>query len=152
MSKKRLTIILLIIVVVVWTTIGYKLFHALKGYEQPYSAATITKKREPVFDYANYKIANYEKDPFLSIITDTVTQIEEPVRFVTPKPVPRNMPEYNGLIVNAKFKRKTAIIHWQGQFNMMYENEFVNGVRLVRANDSIATIILDGEKYELKRK
>lgn len=144
-KNKPLTIALVIAVLAIWGTIAYKIAQATNNGNKNIPTASIpvtdTNSRLP----ENYEIAEYTRDPFLSIITDTAT-IPEVAVSVAPavEKKPLIIPEYYGVVQNEK--EKTALIKIKGKLQFLHAGEISGDVKVISIHDDRVVMIVEGQK------
>lgn len=144
-KNKPVTIALLIAVLVIWGTIAYKIVQATNtGVTKiPPIPTRATNTTDQVSE--NYEIAEYTRDPFLSIITDTAT-VPEVVQPTTPTPEkkPIVIPEYYGVVQNEK--EKTALLKIKGKLQFLHTGEMNGDVKVVSIYEDKVVLLVEGQR------
>jgi len=146
MKKKQQNILLLSAVIFVWGWICVKIYNNLSGNDDSHRNidTIVTGKNDTL--QSDYEIHTYNRDPFLSILTDTVTVQEidtaKKQKLILSPPKPVSLPTYYGYIVTGK--SRTAILKFDNKKTIfLKEKEKYNDFRLVFiSSDSV--ILLSG--------
>lgn len=148
-KNKRVIIMLVLATLVIWGTIIYKVMNVISA--KPSKANTsIAKPLKKEKTDEDYTISYYERDPFLSILTDTATFVDEPKIKDIPqlKPIinyPK--PEYCGQIKNDV--NTLAIIKIDGRYHMLEKGQKDSLLKVLNVRDTVITILYHNEKLTL---
>ncbi len=149
-KNKKLTIILIIAVVIIWGTIVYKFLSSVG--EKPSVKKNIgfvaPRQYKPDSDYV---LGTIERDPFLSILTDTAIIIEDTIKNIHTPPIRNNVnypkPVYCGLIRNEH--TNMAIIKVDNQYHFLEKGKKDSVFKVLNIKDSIVVILYHGQKISL---
>lgn len=151
-KNKKVIILLVVATLAIWGTIIYKVINVINA--KPSTAITTlvkpSKKEKPDDDYT---ISYYERDPFLSILKDTATIVDEPeIKEIRPlKPIinyPK--PEYCGLIKNDA--NTLAIIKIDGRYHMLEKGQKDSLLKVLNVRDTVIVVLYHNEKLTLHLK
>jgi len=79
-KNKKATISLLVTTLAIWGWIIYKIHHDVGGnHYKPHRVADIDLKKNLDMHIDHYLIHEYTRDPFLGILTDTITKPKEEI-------------------------------------------------------------------------
>ncbi|MDR3678879.1 MAG: hypothetical protein P4L41_02860 [Flavipsychrobacter sp.] len=148
MKKKNTTILLLIIVVLLWGFIGFKFY---KGIIASHQNSTLSKKAiltEQIDTIEeNFVLHTYSRDPFLSILKDTISSpiTDPPVVKETKKIIKKPFipPAYCGIIKNER--EKIAVLFLNKRTFFVKERESLNDFKIKRISDSNIQITNQGD-------
>ena len=154
MKRQSLTLILLLAVTSIWGVLIYKIYHTLHNDKRntlaaPFSAPANTSKIP-----GEFILHEYPRDPFLSILADTVTSCPVVNVTVIKKVVDKKitLPLYFGLIQNRD--KRTAILKMEQKIFFVHEGEIFRSIRISRIVPDSVIAFYEGKKYTLllKRK
>lgn len=137
MQNKKVTILLLLAVLVIWGMLFLKIYKTIYGSVKPQFNVSKkeTKRQEQRKEYMLKMVA---RDPFLSILTDTIS---EPVSIPVIKPKPPeireiDMPIFYGIIKSNK--KNMAILKKDKKVFFAYEGDMIKSMKIKKiTTDSI---------------
>jgi hypothetical protein len=141
MQNKRVTILLLTAVVVIWGILFYKIYMTVysSGNAPLYAPSQKFKRQEP---RKRYELKLLARDPFLSILTDTITE-PIPIPVFKPKPPEINeidMPIFCGIIKSNK--KNMAILKKDKKVFFAYEGDMIKSIKIKKiTTDSMVTMV-----------
>lgn len=149
-KNKKLTIFLVLATLAIWGTIAYKIISVVTKK----TTVNTEKKREMALTNKpddNFVLSIYERDPFLSIITDTATIIEvipDEKAFLPKKPtVIYPQPEYCGLVKNES--ATMAIIKINNRYHFLEKGQKDSLVKVLNIRDTVIVVQYHNEKLTL---
>lgn len=127
MKSKATTIFLLICVLFIWSWVIYKFYNGVKNDSNSYIIKNIPINTVETIAELSFSLHNYARDPFLSILKDTITHIEEETSLEVKKnktiEKPKiDLPIYCGIMQNNDNK-KMAIVKHNGKYHFVSEQE-----------------------------
>jgi hypothetical protein len=147
MKNKGITILLLFAVFLIWGAFFYKVFRSNENSITTYK----TRSFKPDFKDAyldTYKIHVYYRDPFLSILTDTVT---EPIEIIkVSKPVEKKnivLPLFFGLIKNGK--TITAIFKVKKRMIFLHEGDCFQHIKIKKVTPDSVVCVVEGQNVAI---
>jgi len=152
-KNKLITAALFISVTFIWGSIIVKIYKSLAASNTIKLTSNISnKKKQKETLLSSYMLHTYIRDPFLSIIDDTATEIvpDTPVRNFVSKPrvsAPLLLPEYCGIITFGK--TKTAIIKWNNRYEHVQEGIVIDSIKIKSVNDEKIIVQVKGVTHTI---
>lgn len=151
--KNRSTIILLLVAVLaIWGVLFYKIFNGLYGRDVPIplrNSSAVPSFPDTIDRF--YSIHNYSSDPFLDILNDTATVIEEvqstPIIKV-PRPVPKELPAYMGTIQSAT--KVLCVFRHNKRYYFVAKGDTFLHFRLTTANSDSAIVSFENNLLSIR--
>lgn len=149
-KNKKITILLLITVLLIWGIIAYKVI------------ITITNKtvhpvpERKLKDYSairstDYSLTIVERDPFLSILTDTAPNViipDTPIKKYSPPIKKKHTPVvYCGMIKNTE--NTIAIFKVGNDYHFLEQGHKDSILKVININNENVTVIYHGERMKL---
>lgn len=134
---------LVVLVTLIWGLVIYRVYNSARPHKQ--LANDAKTKGQAIADTFDFVLHSYTRDPFLSILTDTVTEPEP----VAPKPVEQHVPDkrpymaprYCGQLITNN--QKTAILKRNNKFFFVMEGQSFEDVK-IRSITADSLVITDG--------
>ena len=144
MKNNGIKIVLFIAVILIWGLLIYKIYYTVYGSHKINNAVIIPNPEKPLIIIDTYSVHTYKRDPFLSILTDTISQqptVEiKPFKIFVKKST--TLPLYCGVIRNGK--KKTAILKMNKKIFFLHEGDTLQSMKIKTImNDSI--VVMNGE-------
>lgn len=147
MKSKGVTVGLLIAVVGIWGFLFLKIFNDFNGTKAIPHKSLSERPKDNQDKVDTYKIHAYSRDPFLSILEDTVT-IVAPIVEHHPKPAPiKNvvLPQYFGMIKSDK--TLTAIVKFEKKTFFVNEGSNIRSFKVAKITPDSIICIENGKPH-----
>lgn len=149
MKNKSLTIALLSVVIFIWGWILYKFYKDMNNSDnRPAIQKLTTNLKNESVTVIDYTIHTYERDPFLSVFEDTITNPEPEIKHESVIKKPLTLPEFNGVIIN--HTQSIAILKAGNKFFFLKEGESINGMKIKSIQKDSIIIIANAERIGIK--
>ncbi|HVX00038.1 MAG TPA: hypothetical protein VHA52_06365 [Candidatus Babeliaceae bacterium] len=152
MKNKGITTILLIAVACIWGMLIFKIYHAISNNtHSPFHVAEHPAIKNDTVK--SYQLHSYTRDPFLSILKDTITLPPSPIVPSTPQHKetiekrPLILPLYCGLIRTNEVK--TAILRMDKKTYFIHEGETFQSIKIKSIDVDSVMASSDGLKVVL---
>lgn len=150
-KNKTVTITLIIAVIIVWGLVIYNIAGSISPGNKTIHTSAQSNKPSITANPERYNLSTYERDPFLSIISDTSTTFDSVIPPATPpvytKPILRKMPVYCGIIKNNK--TTMAVIKINSIYYNVSESYRDDSIRIIKITDTTVTLSYQDEKLTL---
>ncbi|RYD54582.1 MAG: hypothetical protein EOP56_18835 [Sphingobacteriales bacterium] len=152
-KNKNITAFLLVTVVAVWGLLAFRIYKTFAGTDNYIPIAHKTLKAVLPKEEGSFELHEYTRDPFLSILTDTVTEniVEAPatIQYPTQRPKPVNLPQYCGIVGNQADKDRIAILRTDKKHLFVKEGEKYDSMKIVSIKEDRLVLDNKGEKITL---
>lgn len=149
-KNKKITYLLIALVVIIWGVIIYK-FYAAVTTKQADKQHIYENVQHQVNDtLRNYELFFYDRDPFLSILSDTATILQKDTELARPVvKIPKEVPAitYCGMIEN--MEQKTVILKWNNKFYHVQLGNKQGALELKAIYKDFILIAVNGEKVKV---
>jgi len=147
MQKKTVTTILLVAVLIIWGLLVYKVYNSLNSDHISERPLTIINIKKHIGCEDSYMLGEYSRDPFLSILIDTVTE-REPAPVNTPltkvvEKKPTQLPLYYGFIQGCN--KKTALFKLNNKTFFVGEGDTFLSLKVKKISADSTLVFSDGK-------